>query len=118
MHGVEVIHRPARWPPSRVIHQHNEGMHSPASSAARFLTLAQAAELLTLEIDEILALLHEGALRGVRLGTSAQWRVEQDSVADYIDDQIEQTRRMQLWHQSNAASFPELWGSGAVRHSD
>jgi hypothetical protein len=39
-------------------------------------------------------------------------------VGDYIDDQIEQTRRMHLWHQSNAASFPELWGSGAVRHGD
>lgn len=93
-------------------------MHSPASPAARFLTLAQAAELLTLEIDDVLALLHEGALRGVQLGTNAQWRVEQDSVGDYIDEQIEQTRRMHLWHQSNAASFPELWGTGAVRHGD
>ena len=60
---------------TRGARKHNDGMHSPASSAARFLTLAQAAELLTLEIDEVLALLHEGSLRGVQLGTNAQWRV-------------------------------------------
>ncbi len=87
-------------------------------SAERLLTLAQVAELLTLDVDDVLALLHEGRLRGTRLGTAAQWRIEQSSVGDYVDDQIEETRRMHLWHQSNAASFPELWGTQAVRHRD
>ena len=87
-------------------------------SAERLLTLAQVAELLTLDVDDVLALLHEGRLRGTRLGTAAQWRIEQSSVGDYVDDQIEETRRMHPWHQSNAASFPELWGTQAVRHRD
>ncbi|MBD3752767.1 MAG: DNA-binding protein, partial [Micrococcales bacterium] len=36
----------------------------------------------------------------------------------YLDDQVEQTRRMALWHQSQTASFPELWGTGAIRNPD
>lgn len=87
-------------------------------SAERLLTLAQVAELLAIDVDEVLSLLSEGHLRGARLGTAAQWRIEQSSVGDYVDDQIEQTRRMHLWHQSNAASFPELWGTQSVRHGD
>jgi len=93
-------------------------MPTPAFPAPRLLTLAQAAELIAIEIDEVLALLHDGSLRGVCLGASGQWRVEHDSIAEYIEDQIEQTRRMHLWNQSNAASFPELWGRGPVRHGD
>lgn len=93
-------------------------MPPPAFPVPRLLTLAQAAELLTIDVDEVLALLSEGSLRGVRLGAGAHWRVEHDSIAEYIEEQIEQTRRMHLWNQSNAASFPELWGSGAIRHGD
>lgn len=97
---------------------HTEKVPTPAFPAPRLLTLAQAAELLTIDVDEVLALLREGSLRGVCLGSSAQWRVEHDSIADYIEEQIEQTRRMHLWNQSNAASFPELWGTGVIRHGD
>lgn len=93
-------------------------MPDPSISPERLLTLAQVAELLALDVDDVLTLLSEGHLRGARLGTTAQWRIEQSSVADYIDEQIEQTRRMHLWHQSNAASFPELWGTQRVRHRD
>lgn len=76
-----------------------------------FLAPAQVAELLSITPDEVVTLIHEGALRGTRLGAPASWRVEKDSVRDYIDDQNEQSRRHALWHQSNVASMPELWGS-------
>ena len=36
----------------------------------------------------------------------------------YLDDQTEEARRMALWRESNAASFPELWGRGPVRGGD
>ena len=60
----------------------------------------------------------EGRLRGVRVGSPARWRVDQASVADYLDDQAEEARRMALWRQSSTASFPELWGTGVVRNPD
>jgi len=84
----------------------------------RFVTPAEVAEVLGLSVDEVVALALEGQLRGVRMGTPPRWRIAEDSVTAYLDEQTEQTRRMALWRQSNAASFPELWGTGQVRRPD
>lgn len=75
-------------------------------------TPAQVAEMLQLPVDEVLALILDGRLRGVKVGTPARWRIEAASVEGYLDDQAEEARRMALWRESNAASFPELWGRG------
>jgi len=88
------------------------------SPEEHLVTPAQVAEVLGLTIDEVVALAMEGQLRGVRVGVPEQWRIGEDSVARYLDEQTEQTRRMALWRQSNAASFPELWGTGQVRRPD
>ncbi|MGZ0711400.1 helix-turn-helix domain-containing protein (plasmid) [Coraliomargarita sp. W4R53] len=85
---------------------------------ARLLAPAQVAELLSISVDEVLALVMSGEIRGMRVGTPPRWRIEEVSVSAYLDDQVEEARRMALWRQSNAASFPELWGGGVVRHSD
>lgn len=87
-------------------------------AAARMLTPAQAAELLQLAVDEVIALVIDGRLRGSRIGSPARWRIEADSVTGYLDDQADEARRIALWRESNAASFPELWGRGTVRHPD
>lgn len=84
----------------------------------RLLAPAQAAELLQIEIDEVVALVLEGRLRGAKVGSPAAWRIEAASVEEYLDDQIEEARIMALWRQSSTASFPELWGHGTVRHPD
>lgn len=94
------------------------GMPEPSVPAARLLAPAQVAELLGVEVDDVLALVLAGRLRGMRVGASSQWRIDQDSVADYLDDQAEEARRMALWQQSQTASFPELWGTGAIRNPD
>ncbi len=87
----------------------------PDSPAVRMLTPAQVAEMLQLDVDEIVALVLDGRLRGARVGSPAVWRVEAGSVEDYLDDQAEEARRYALWRESNAASFPELWGRGGSR---
>ncbi|GAA5039209.1 helix-turn-helix domain-containing protein [Microbacterium fluvii] len=87
-------------------------MPEDPSGDDRRLAPAQVAELLGIEVDEVMELVRQRRLRGQRLGSPAQWRIEELSVADYLDDQAEEARRMALWRQSNAASFPELWGSG------
>lgn len=87
-------------------------------SDARMLAPAQVAEMLHVEVDEVIALVLDRRLRGSRLGTPARWRIEAPSVEDYLNDQAEETRRMALWRESNAASFPELWGKGPVRSAD
>ncbi|WP_447942613.1 helix-turn-helix domain-containing protein [Microbacterium aurum] len=93
-------------------------MPEPTDSGVRLLAPSQVAEMLQLPVDEVIALVLDGRLRGARVGTPARWRIEADSVAGYLDDQAEEARRIALWRESNAASFPELWGRGAVRNPD
>lgn len=81
------------------------------SAPTRYVSPAQVAELLDLTIADVMSLVHEGRLRGARLGSSSQWRVEECSVAEYLEEQREEARRIALWRQSSTASFPELWGT-------
>lgn len=90
-------------------------MPETPSGGARMLAPAQVAEMLQLSVDEVIALVLEARLRGSRLGSPARWRIEADSVEDYLDVQSEEARRMALWRESSAASFPELWGRGRPR---
>lgn len=86
-------------------------MASSPASAPRFLAPAQVAELLSIEVDEVVALVLEGRLRGSQLGSPARWRVEESSLSEYLAEQSEEARRMALWRQANEASFPEVWGT-------
>ncbi|GAB2841732.1 helix-turn-helix domain-containing protein [Microbacterium insulae] len=88
------------------------------TSDVRMLAPAQVGEVLGVSVDEVMSLVMEGQLRGARVGSPARWRVEETSVANYLDDQAEDARRIALWQQAQNASFPELWGSGPVRHAD
>lgn len=74
--------------------------------------------MLQLSVDEVIALVLDARLRGVKVGSPARWRIQAASVEGYLDDQAEEARRMALWRESNAASFPELWGRGEVRGRD
>lgn len=87
-------------------------------SQARLLTPAQVAELLSVSVDAVMNLIDEARLRGMRVGSPGQWRIDEASVGEYLDAQVEEARRMALWNESNAASFPELWGTGVIRHGD
>ncbi|HWI31322.1 MAG TPA: DNA-binding protein [Microbacterium sp.] len=90
-------------------------MPEDPTSGVRYLAPAQVAELLSISVDEVVALVLEARLRGARLGAPARWRVEEASVGEYLDAQVEESRRMALWNQSNTASFPEIWGSRTAR---
>lgn len=93
-------------------------MPEAPTSDARYLAPAQVAELLSISVDEVVALVHDGRLRGARLGSPARWRIEESSLGEYLDDQVEEARRIALWRQSNEASFPEVWGARTTNHSD
>lgn len=82
---------------------------------SRYLAPAQVAELLSIGIDEVIRLVHEGRLRGAQLGSPARWRVEESSLSEYLAEQSEEARRMAVWHQSQAASFPEVWGTSSAQ---
>jgi excisionase family DNA binding protein len=89
----------------------NGSMSDSSSRMPRFLAPSEVAELLSIDVDEVIALVHEGRLRGSQLGSPPRWRVEESSLGEYLDEQSEQARRIALWHQANEASFPEVWGT-------
>lgn len=93
-------------------------MSDDPTSDVRLLAPAQVGEVLGVSVDEVMALVMEGRLRGMRVGSPARWRVDAASISSYLDDQAEEARRMALWRQSHTASFPELWGTGVVRNPD
>ena len=93
-------------------------MPDTPASPARQLTPAEAAELIGVSVDEVMELVSSAQLRGVRVGSPGRWKIEADSVGQYLDDRSEEARVMALWQQSNEASFPELWGTGRIRHGD
>lgn len=84
-------------------------------TAPRFLAPAQVAELLSIEVDEVIDLVQQSRLRGSQLGSPPRWRIEEASLAEYLAEQSEEARRMALWRQANEASFPELWGTAPYR---
>lgn len=84
----------------------------------RFVAPAQAAEVLGVTLEEVVELVERAQLRGARVGSPPRLRIEEASVAEYLDNQIELERRMALWRGANEASFPELWGKGIIRHGD
>ncbi|WP_455904581.1 helix-turn-helix domain-containing protein [Microbacterium sp.] len=86
-------------------------MPHSSQPAQSFLAPAQVAELLSIEVDEVIELVYEGRLRGSKLGAPARWRIEESSLSEYLDEQSEEARRMALWRQANEASFPEVWGT-------
>lgn len=90
-------------------------MPDASPAAPRYLATAQVAELLGVQAEEIVELILQGRLRGARLGVPGAWRVEEDSIAEYLEEQVEDARRRALWRQANAASFPELWGPPLFR---
>jgi len=77
---------------------------SPAGGLARFLTLADAAELLNISPRQAYALVHSGELPAIRVGAAGHWRVERAVMESYIEAKYEETRRYTLWNQSDFAN--------------
>jgi excisionase family DNA binding protein len=89
----------------------------PANSLGRFLTLADAAEVLNISVTQAYALVRSGELRAIKIGAHGHWRVERSMLESYIEAMYEETRRLSLWNQSDYAGLPELTiGANALTH--
>ncbi len=80
---------------------------APAAGLARFLTLADAAELLNVTATDVHELVRSGELPAIRVGPRGQWRVEREVLEGYIEGLYEQSRRMSLWNQSQFDQLTE-----------
>ncbi|MBE4720510.1 helix-turn-helix domain-containing protein [Pseudarthrobacter sp. AB1] len=57
----------------------------------RFLTIAQAAEELNVNQNQIRALLRTGELRGIQVGGRGVWRIGAHDLEDYIAEAYRRT---------------------------
>ena len=91
--------------------------HGSGDEIGRFLTVADAAELLAVDVTTVDELIRSGELPAIRVGSSGPWRVERAQLEVWIDEQYEQTRRHALWNQAEFANVVELSGvrSGRLR---
>lgn len=63
-----------------------------ARSAARFLALTEVAEVLSISVSQVYALVRRGDLPAIKIGGRGQWRVEAAALEKYIAGAYESTR--------------------------
>jgi excisionase family DNA binding protein len=90
---------------------------SPDGTLARFLTLSDAAEMLSVSLGVAYSLVRSGELPAIRIGTRGQWRIERDVLESFIEARYEETRRASLWNQSDFANVADLFGEDHIRTS-
>lgn len=84
-------------------------------SIGRFLTVADASEILNISVDEVHELIDSAELPAISVGSPSRWRIERRVLEDYIQEKYEETRRMSLWREANAASVQDIGDSPASR---
>jgi excisionase family DNA binding protein len=79
----------------------------------RFLTVADAAELLSVDAAAVIGLIRSGELPAIRVGEAGPWRVELSQLELWIQDRYEDTRRHASWHQGEFAAVVDLSPAGS-----
>ena len=81
---------------------------SPNGTFARFLTIADTAEVLNVSVSHAYSLVRSGELPAIRIGSRGQWRIEKVVLESYIEAKYEEVRRANLWNQSDYANVKDL----------
>ena len=84
----------------------------------RFLTLADAAEVLNISLRQAYSLVRSGELPAIKVGGHGQWRVESAVLEAYINGLYEETRRTALWKNTDYDSGPTVAFSRSVPTSE
>lgn len=71
----------------------------------RFLTLADVADILNVELQIARGLVESGELAAIRIGQLGEWRVEQKALEGYVQDQYD---RQQFEARFAASEFDEI----------
>ncbi|MDR5699831.1 helix-turn-helix domain-containing protein [Agromyces aerolatus] len=84
-----------------------------SSDLGRFLTVAEAAELLSVEVTTVDGLIRSGELPAIRVGDTGPWRVELTQLQLWIQDRYEDTRRHAQWQEGEFATVLDLSAAGS-----
>ncbi|MFD2759151.1 helix-turn-helix domain-containing protein [Gulosibacter faecalis] len=81
----------------------------------RFLTLADVADILQVDLDVVRDLVTTNELAAIRIGVDGAFRVEQRELEHFIADKYEARRRETMLEQAEFTDLPEITGSGSWR---
>ena len=81
---------------------------SEASELGRFLSIADAAQILEVDSATILGLISSGELPAIRVGDGGPWRIERTQLEFWIEYRLEETRRSALWNQGEFADVTDF----------
>lgn len=92
-------------------------MTSPGSGGeiGRFLTIADAAEILAVDVSTVDELIRSGELPAIRVGTSGPWRIERAQLEVWIEMQYEDARAHTAFNEGEFANVFELSGARRAR---
>ncbi|KQZ08702.1 DNA-binding protein [Agromyces fucosus] len=92
-------------------------MTSPGSGdeIGRFLTLADAAEILAVDVAAVDELIRSGELPAIRVGSAGPWRIERVQLEVWIEIQYEETRKISAWNEGEFSNITELSGARTGR---
>ena len=77
---------------------------STGENTDRFLTVAEAAELLKVSASDVHELIDSGELQAFRVGKRGPWRIEHEILELFIAALYEDSRRCAMWNNSSLAS--------------
>ena len=77
----------------------------------RFLTIADAAEILAVDVATVDDLIRSGELPAIRVGTSGPWRIERAQLEVWIELQYEEARAHTAFNEGEFSNVFELSGA-------
>ncbi|BDZ53690.1 helix-turn-helix domain-containing protein [Agromyces marinus] len=84
--------------------------HVAEQPLGRFLTVADAAEVLAVDVEAVHALIMSGELPAMRVGDRGPWRIERTQLELFIEMQYEAARREVVWNEGEFANVIEFSG--------
>ncbi|MGR0320199.1 helix-turn-helix domain-containing protein [Agromyces sp. ZXT2-3] len=85
--------------------------HAAEEPLGRFLTIADAAEVLAVDVETVHELVMSGELPAIRVGDRGPWRIERTQLEVFIDLRYESTRREVAFNEGEFANVIEFSGA-------
>lgn len=76
--------------------------------SGRFLTLADVAEILNIEVAEAKTLVESSEILAIRVGPRQQWRIEQSALEAYIAGRYEEQKRSAMFHGADYSNIIDM----------
>jgi excisionase family DNA binding protein len=94
--------------------------HAAEEPLGRFLTIADAAEVLAVDVETVHDLVMSGELPAIRVGDRGPWRIERTQLEVFIELRYESTRREVVWNEGEFGNVIEFSGArqGGLRPVD